>query len=220
MSERTSARYLNIRQQKDVIDKLVLTDYILPWRESVYLRKGSYISALSLLASTVVFWRSSYRGFNLFRYGRARSSSFALCCLSGVQGCFLYQGMVQHKLYEFYANEDPWFYAKRAAIAHNCGLSLAFSSSTALTFVYASRSALVPIMHTEFPEGTKCKTLRYIARRLKPYYKSIATVWISTTLLMTFVGYMALEQRQAVLLRAANRKTISRIENNRNDNLV
>lgn len=213
MAERISAQYLSVREQQDIINKLASTNYKVPWRDAVYMQRGRFISAAALLASTLVFWRSAFRGYNLFRYGRARSSSLALSCFSSLQGVFFYEALIQARLEELYAEEDPWVFARRAAFAHNCGLATAFISSNAMTYVYASRSALVPIMKHAYPEGTKCKTLRYIAQQLRPYYRSIATVWVGTTLIMSYVGYMALKQRQDILYLLYNRKSISRVEN-------
>lgn len=212
MAEKKSSDYVDLRRQTDTVGKLELLNRTLSWNQYPYYRVGGLMASLSLMSASVIFWRAGFRGFYLVRYGRGRVVTLGFSLIMSNHGAFFHHLIVNRKLESYYAPENPWYYAKLAALTHQGGLFVALSSSFILTYIYALRNALLPVMETQYPEDVRFKRARYIASRYKPYYRSIATAWVLSTLLMSYVGYRALGQRQEMLAEALNRRTISLAE--------
>lgn len=211
MAERNQYRqqYMSLRQQQEALGLLSGADTSGPISGYLCYRGGPFIATTSLVGAAFVFWRAGFRAFYLVKYGRGRVATLAFSLITAAHGGFLHEMFVNGKLRDYWANEDPWYYAKSAAIAHQPGLLICFTGAFTLNYVFSSRSALLPVVDTLYPKETRFKLFRYIASRYKPYYRSIASVWVMSTLLMTYVGYRALEERQQVIFEVTNRKTLS-----------
>lgn len=204
-------QYLSIKEQNDVRSELERIITRVPTKEKVFYEHGDKLSCGVLLTSNFVFWRSSFRGFNLARYGKFRLISLIVSCLMSVNGAFIHSCMVRPTLTEYYRKESMLYYGYKSLLAHQGGLLIGFLNATGMTFFFAQYFGILPVPLSLHRDGGYKIAARYYVKGLRPYRGNIAVAALGSSLVMFTVGLLEYKQSKALLARI-DRKTFSHKE--------
>lgn len=200
--------YLSSSEQQEVIRRLWLANNVVPLKENIFFNHGDKISYLTLIASSFIFWRTGFRAYNLYKYGRGRTATLAVSLFLPANGALAHTAYCTNSLVDYYRSENIWTYGFRSALVHQIGLLMSLSSSLTVTFLFAQRSGILPIPAGKHRGGVRQVAFKLFMGKLKPYSKTIAMTFVTTTALMFAVGLCEYKQ-SCDLLAKQNRKTLS-----------
>lgn len=203
-----SQHYLTVREQEQISGELANIANYVSVREKLFFKYGCVLSWAALQASTLVFWRSAFRGFNLYKFNRSRLSTLAYSCTVPFQGAYIHSAACQYKLQDYFRPENQWFFAYRAMLAHQLGLLACLSITTCVTFFAAQDKGIIPIPNQYLKKGYRLDTLKYVLTQLRPYAKTTTLTWLASSAVMFAVGLGEYKQSTALLAKL-NRKTLS-----------
>lgn len=198
---------MNIEEQANVASKVKYVTLTAPYQETMFIDKGAFFGAGALLLSGYVFWRGSFRGFNLARYGRRRLVTAAVPIFCSVQGALFHSMLVKTKLDDMFREENHLSFGLRSAIAHQPGLLFSFICITGFTFMNAHEIGVIATPKKLFKKGYRAEAINIYLSRLKPYTKHIVISWVASSAFMFIIGLLEYKQSRTILARF-NRKTL------------
>lgn len=204
----TFSSYLSIQEQQDVLNRLKVVQDSSPLREKLFLENGEYVSAATLLGSSLVFWRSGFRAFSLFKYSKGRVTTLLLATSSCLYGALTHSMFVKDKLASFNRKEDILYYGIRAITVHQHGLLTTFVASTCGTFMIAYKYGIIPIPEPMYKAGNRQVAFNYFKTKLQPYAKTMLWTCLASSTIMFLVGMLEYKESKRMLSKL-NRKTLN-----------
>lgn len=203
-----SLGYLSINEQQKVISQLSGAAHRAPLREKIFYSHGDKLTTATMLATSLVFWRSGFRAFNLNKFNRGRVGTlFVATALSSVNGGFLHSWKVLNSLTDLYRSESMWTYGVRSVLVHQIAMFICFMSSCGYTFFTALRVGIIPVPIEVHKKGNRAIGIRHFVSALKPYGKTMAMTAALSSSIMFLIGLSEFKQSRALLAKI-NRKTL------------
>jgi len=197
MSE-ARGKYSSLIEQEKLISSLYTLRSKVPRRYWFLSAYGDRFSCIPVLAIGFVTWRAAFRGFNLAKYGKARTVTMIPALASTVNGPVCHHLFVTSPLHSCYRDESWTTYAFRSWAALQVGFITATFASIYLTFVAAKRFGFVYIPGDPHYLGTVNK-LNYIVSKLKPYSKNLALTWAVSSVFCLGLGILEYKQSKYML---------------------
>lgn len=202
-----SQNYLSVEEQAKIASQVRYIVFTAPYHETMFIDKGALFAAGAIFASGIVFWRSSFRGFNLARYGRRRLVTAIMPLFCAVNGAVFHNALVKTNLYDRFRRESYMSFGLRSLIAHQPGLMFTFFCVTTFTFMNAHDMGVIATPMRLFKKGFREEALKIYLSKLRPYAKHFAITWIASSAFMFTIGLLEYQQSRKILAKI-NRKTL------------
>lgn len=207
-----SQNYLNIREQREVLTRLMVLTQNAPLQEKFFYQYGQYLAGAISLPTTLLFWRCGFRAFNLYKFNRNRLMTIVISMSCPVNAALSHEILVTSEASGFFRTEDPWYYGTRSILAHQYGILCSFCITTLGTFYCAQRNGIIPVPDFFYRKESRLYTFNYIKTQLRPHAKTMAVTWAVTSAFMFLAGLAEYHQSRALLAKI-DRKTLSSKEN-------
>lgn len=199
---------LTTREQDLVRTKLLQTIERAPVSEKIFVSYGAGISLATCFLSGLAFWRAGFRGFGLAKYNKSRITGVIWTGIGSFYGALFHYQISNLAVHDYYRSENKWNYALRSLFAHVVGMSPVILFSIGIQLLSAERFGMMVLPSDYFAKEHRRETIKLIASRLRPYRKSMTSVYAVGCIWMFYVGLQEFNQSKDMLSKIG-RRTLS-----------
>lgn len=200
--------FLRVDEQDKVLEAFKKIKREADLRDKFFIESGTSISFGVLAAQSFVYWKSCFKGFNLYKYGKHRISTVFFASAVTVNATLVHGFVVTYKLTEHFRRENPLYYGLNSLKGHIISSVICFPVVTGLMFAIAQRAGIIPIPDNFYHRDVRGTAFKYVLTKLKPYSKGMIMTTLAGCSLMFVEGMLEFRDSQNLLAKI-NRKTVS-----------
>lgn len=204
-------RWDSISQQDATISRFKDLQTKLPSSQTFFINNTTIFAGLLNLSTSFLCWRAGFRGFNLSKYDKNRTPSFAMTLVASCNGSLINTMMLDRLLLDYYRKENMYYYGLISLASHNLGLLISMPTALVFTFMHAQRQGVILVPDNFTVKEVRPHVYKEIRNRIGRYTKTILIGYAISNVAMFYVGCRAYTESTRIL-NLLGRETLSKSE--------